>query len=98
MRSSGSTVSSALATRSSRTRNNYQREGLQRRYRAGLWDIDPGEQILKVEYDGRKVDYDYADLDELNLAYCVSIHKSQGSEYPAVVIALHTQHYVNVAA
>jgi exodeoxyribonuclease V alpha subunit len=43
---------------------------------------------------GRAVPYDFGDLDELALAYCVSIHKSQGSEYPAVVIPVHTQHYV----
>jgi exodeoxyribonuclease V alpha subunit len=40
------------------------------------------------------VRYDYADLDELVLGYACSIHKSQGSEFPAVVIPLHTQHYV----
>jgi exodeoxyribonuclease V alpha subunit len=38
--------------------------------------------------------YDYSDLDELVLGYACSIHKSQGSEYPAVVIPIHTQHYV----
>src|SRR5438046_3053535 len=42
----------------------------------------------------RRVEYDFADLDELQLAYAVSVHKSQGSEYPAVVIPVHTQHYV----
>jgi exodeoxyribonuclease V alpha subunit len=47
-----------------------------------------------VSFDGRAVPYDFGDLDELALAYCVSIHKSQGSEYPAVVIPVHTQHYV----
>jgi exodeoxyribonuclease V alpha subunit len=40
------------------------------------------------------VRYDYADLDLLSLAYATSIHKSQGSEYPAVIIPLHTQHFV----
>jgi exodeoxyribonuclease V alpha subunit len=38
--------------------------------------------------------YDYADLDELVLAYAISVHKSQGSEYPAVVIPILTQHYI----
>ena len=52
------------------------------------------DQRVDVEFDGRRVPYEFSDLDELVLAYAVSIHKSQGSEYPAVVIPLHTQHYV----
>ncbi len=56
--------------------------------------IDPIEQELKVEIDRRQITYDYEDLDELVLAYACSIHKSQGSEYPCVVIPLHTQHYM----
>ncbi len=43
---------------------------------------------------GRSVEYDFGDLDELSLAYVLSIHKSQGSEFPCVVIPLHTQHYL----
>jgi exodeoxyribonuclease V alpha subunit len=49
---------------------------------------------IVVTIDGRPVVYDYSDLDELVLAYGVSIHKSQGSEYPAVVIPVMTQHYI----
>jgi exodeoxyribonuclease V alpha subunit len=56
--------------------------------------IDPVEQEVQVVVDGRTVTYDYADLGELVLAYACSIHKSQGSEYPCVVIPLHTQHYM----
>jgi exodeoxyribonuclease V alpha subunit len=56
--------------------------------------IDAVEQEMTVEFDGRPVVYDFADLDELALAYALSIHKSQGSEYPCVVIPLHTQHYL----
>jgi len=52
------------------------------------------EQVLVASFEGRSVEYDFADLDELALAYVLSIHKSQGSEYPCVVIPLHTQHYV----
>jgi exodeoxyribonuclease V alpha subunit len=52
------------------------------------------DQELTVEVDGRRVSYDFTELDELVPAYAVSVHKSQGSEYPAVVIPLHTQHYV----
>jgi exodeoxyribonuclease V alpha subunit len=50
------------------------------------------DQELTVEYDGRPVVYDFGELDELTLAYACSIHKAQGSEYPAVVIPLHLQH------
>jgi exodeoxyribonuclease V alpha subunit len=49
---------------------------------------------MVVDYDGRRVDYDTAELDELTLAYAISVHKSQGSEYPAVILPLHTQHYI----
>jgi exodeoxyribonuclease V alpha subunit len=57
-------------------------------------EADPEAQEVTVLFDGRPVVYSYADLDELVLGYACSIHKSQGSEYPAVVIPLHTQHYV----
>jgi exodeoxyribonuclease V alpha subunit len=56
--------------------------------------IEPEEQRLEVTFDGRVVVYELAALDELALAYACSIHKAQGSEYPCVVIPLHTQHYV----
>jgi exodeoxyribonuclease V alpha subunit len=46
-----------------------------------------------VEFDGRKVAYGFDELDELVVAYATTIHKAQGSEYPAVVIPLTTQHY-----
>jgi len=56
--------------------------------------IDPDQQEMTVNFDGRTVAYDFGDLDTLSLAYVLSIHKSQGSEYPCVVIPVHTQHYV----
>ncbi|MFO0865048.1 MAG: AAA family ATPase, partial [Gemmataceae bacterium] len=56
--------------------------------------IDRTEQSVTVDMEGRMVEYDFGDLDELALAYALSIHKSQGSEYPCVVIPLHTQHYL----
>jgi exodeoxyribonuclease V alpha subunit len=56
--------------------------------------IDDVERTVDLRYDDRPVRYEYADLDELVLAYACSIHKSQGSEYPAVVVPVHTQHYV----
>jgi exodeoxyribonuclease V alpha subunit len=57
-------------------------------------NINRIEQVLTVNMDGRSVDYDFGDLDELALAYVLSIHKSQGSEFPCIVIPLHTQHYL----
>ena len=54
-------------------------------------DIEEGE--VTVGFDGRDVTYGLGELDELVLAYATTIHKSQGSEYPAVVIPLSTQHY-----
>jgi len=56
--------------------------------------IDADEQEIKVQFDGRCVVYNFDELDELALAYALTIHKSQGSEYPAVVIPMHTQHYM----
>lgn len=56
--------------------------------------LDEETKEVTVTIDERAIVYDYADLDELIHAYAVSIHKSQGSEYPAVVIPVLTQHYV----
>ncbi len=56
--------------------------------------IDPESQEITVHFDGQPATYDFDELDELALAYALTIHKSQGSEYPAVVIPLHTQHYM----
>ncbi|AOW46278.1 recombinase RecD [Acetobacter ascendens] len=61
----------------------------------GRIDVEEGE--LTVSFDGRDVVYGFGELDELVLAYATTIHKSQGSEYPAVVIPLVTQHYAMLA-
>ena len=55
--------------------------------------VEPVEGELSVSFDGRSVTYGFGELDALVPAYAASIHKSQGSEYPAVVIPVMTQHY-----
>ena len=55
---------------------------------------DEEEATVEVDFDGRRVAYGAEDLDDLVLAYASSVHKAQGSEYPAVVIPLHAQHYL----
>jgi len=62
-----------------------------------ITSIDLEESTLKINFDGRLVDYEFSELDEISLAYATSIHKSQGSEYPVVVIPLAMQHYVMLA-
>ena len=74
-------------------RNNYRKEVFNGDIGI-LAGIDLEQERAEVDYDGRKVPYDFVELDELSLAYAISVHKSQGSEYPAVVIPLLTQHYV----
>src|SRR5579864_676978 len=56
--------------------------------------IEPVEHEVTVRFDERLVKYDFGELDEVSLAYAVTVHKSQGSEFPAVVIPLATQHYM----
>ncbi|MBT7070944.1 MAG: ATP-dependent RecD-like DNA helicase [Anaerolineae bacterium] len=75
------------------TRNNYDKDvyngdiGFVRK-------IDMVEQQLRIDFDGRLVPYEWDEADELILAYAVSVHKSQGSEFPVVVIPVVTQHYM----
>ncbi len=60
--------------------------------RVSSWDRE--EQELIVDFDGRPVAYDFSELDEVMPAYAVSVHKSQGSEYPVVIMPVLTQHYL----
>jgi len=82
-----------LGDRVIQTENNYNRDVFNGDLGV-IEKINRIEQVLNVEFDGRSVEYDFGDLDELSLAYVLSIHKSQGSEFPCVVIPLHTQHYL----
>ncbi len=56
--------------------------------------VDREEQELQIQFGQRSVIYDYADLNEIALAWAISVHKSQGSEYPVVILPLYMQHYL----
>jgi len=74
-------------------RNNYNKEVFNGDI-GRITGIRPEKYEVVVTFDGRDVAYEFSDLDEIVLAYAVSVHKSQGSEYPAVVIPILTQHYI----
>jgi len=75
------------------TENNYKKEVFNGDIGA-IEKIDPVEQEVIVRYDDRLVTYDYGELDEVSLAYAITIHKAQGSEFPAVVIPVAMQHFM----
>ena len=56
--------------------------------------INIEDKELFIKYYEREIEYDFDELDEITLAYAISIHKSQGSEYPAVIIPLFMQHFM----
>ena len=73
-------------------KNNYQKEVFNGDI-GMIREIDKKNQCLRVAYDDKIVSYDVAEMDEIAPAYALSVHKSQGSEYPAVIIPLTTQHF-----
>jgi len=75
------------------TENNYEKEVFNGDI-GQVTGVNLNERELKVTFDRREVVYEFGELDELALAYAITIHKSQGSEFPAVVIPLATQHYL----
>jgi exodeoxyribonuclease V alpha subunit len=73
-------------------KNNYEKEVYNGDI--GIIDrIDKKKRTISVDYFGRIVNYDFDETDELTVAYAISVHKSQGSEYPAVIVPIMTQHY-----
>lgn len=74
-------------------RNNYQKEVFNGEI-GTIRELDGAAGRLSVDFDGRPVTYEEAELDELSLAYAITVHKSQGSEYPVIVLPLVTHHYI----
>jgi exodeoxyribonuclease V alpha subunit len=75
------------------TRNNYDKDVFNGDI-GRIVSIDTEREVMRVKFEDRLAEYDYSELDELTLSYAISVHKSQGSEYPAVVMPIHTQHYI----
>lgn len=74
-------------------RNNYQKEVFNGEI-GTVCRAEPRQNRWVVDFDDRQVAYEAADLDELSLAYAISVHKSQGSEYPVIILPMVTQHYI----
>ncbi len=75
------------------TRNNYDKEV----YNGDvgfILSMDLNNHLVRVQFDGRQVEYKFTELEELVPAYAVSVHKYQGSECPCIVMPIHTSHYV----
>ena len=56
--------------------------------------VDPARAMIDVAFEDSQASYDPGDIEELALAYAISVHKSQGSQYPAVVMPMHQSHYL----
>lgn len=75
------------------TQNNYDKEVFNGDI-GHIAAIDPVEREVRIRFEGREVAYELGELDEVSLAYAITIHKSQGSEFPAVIIPLAMQQYL----
>ncbi len=75
------------------TRNNYEKDVFNGDL-GWITAINADSQTMQIDFEGRDLTYEQGELDELTLAYAVSVHKSQGSEYPAVVLPVVTQHFM----
>lgn len=75
------------------TRNNYDKD-IYNGDIGFIRKIDPIEQMVSVDFEGRVIGYDWSEADELVLAYAVSVHKAQGSEFPVIVLPVVAQHYM----
>ncbi len=75
------------------TRNNYDKEVFNGDV-GRIYSFDFAYQTMVVTFEGRRVEYDWSEVPELTHAYAISVHRAQGSEYPAVVVPMVTQHYL----
>lgn len=75
------------------TRNNYDKDVFNGDI-GRVYGFDMTNHVMTLEMDGRLVQYDWSEADELTHAYCITVHRAQGSEYPVVVMPVVTQHYM----
>ena len=90
---SGSSCVFRVGDKVLQTRNNYDKQVFNGDL-GRITEIDFEEQTLEIDFDGIIVGYEFSELDELVHAFAMSVHKSQGSEYRAVVLPILTQHYM----
>ncbi|MRR14240.1 hypothetical protein EG833_02180 [archaeon] len=72
-------------------RNNYE-QGVFNGDMGTIMTVDTEKKVIDIDFEDRIIHYESMDLDQVAVAYACSIHKSQGNEYPAVVLVLHSQH------